>query len=62
MELLALAFAGGRASRKEWVGLTDEEIELIVDKHTTDESGYDIWCDGHGVAKEVETALREKNA
>ncbi len=30
MELLALAFAGGRAVSKPWVGLTDEEIAQTV--------------------------------
>jgi len=47
--------------RKEWVGLTDEEIELIVDANTTDISCFDICCDGFGVARAVMEKLKEKN-
>jgi hypothetical protein len=36
--------------------LTDAQIESIVDKSTTDEYGYDIWCNGKGVARAVELA------
>ena len=36
--------------------LTDDEIAEIVDRHTTDDHGYDIWCDGKGVARAVERA------
>ena len=46
----------------EWVGLTDDEIKAIVDLHTVDNQGYDIWCDGRGVADDVEAKLKEKNA
>lgn len=48
--------------KREWVGLTDEEIEAIVDLHTSDSQGYDIWCDGRCVAADVEAKLKEKNA
>ena len=35
--------------------LTDKEIDEIVDAHTTDDGqGYDIWCDGRGVARAIE--------
>jgi hypothetical protein len=35
--------------------LTDEQIEEIVDAHTSDDGqGYDIWCDGRGVARAIE--------
>ena len=47
--------------KREWVGLTDEEIELIVDAHTTDSGGFDIWCDGFGVARAVMEKLKEMN-
>jgi hypothetical protein len=37
--------------------LTDEQIEEIVDAHTSDDGqGYDIWCDGRGVARAIEAA------
>ena len=46
---------------KPWVGLTDEEIEKIVGLNTSDDEGYDIFCDGQGVAKAVEAKLKERN-
>jgi hypothetical protein len=46
---------------KKWVGLTDEEIENIVDINTSDDGGFDIWCDGIGVAQLVISKLKEKN-
>ena len=36
--------------------LTDAEIDKIVDAHTTDDEGYDIWCNGQGVARATEAA------
>jgi hypothetical protein len=47
--------------RKKWVGLTDDEIKVIVDLHTQDDVGYDIFCDGESVAQEVIAKLKEKN-
>ena len=41
--------------------LTDDEIAVIVDNCTSDDNGYDIWCDGHAVARAVIAADREKN-
>jgi hypothetical protein len=49
------------AVKTVWVGMTDEEVDLIVDKHTEDSYGYDIWCDGRGVAREIEIKLKERN-
>ena len=50
------------AKRKhEWVGLTDEEVKKIVDLNTEDDYGYDIWCNGRAVARDVEAKLKEKN-
>ena len=46
---------------KEWVGLTDEEIESVVRVNTFDDCGYDIWCSGCGVARDIEAKLKEKN-
>jgi len=46
---------------KPWVGLTDEEIESIVDANTTDISCFDILCDGFGVARWVMKQLKERN-
>jgi hypothetical protein len=48
-------------TKREWVYLTDDEIENIVDMNTSDCSGYDIFCDGDAVAREVMAKLREKN-
>lgn len=47
--------------RKPWVGLTDDEIEKIVDLNTSDDGGFDIWCDGIAVAHIVCAKLKEKN-
>ena len=47
--------------QRTWVGLTDEERAVIVEAHTTDDHGYDIWCDGDGVARAIEAKLKEKN-
>ena len=49
------------APQRTWVGLTDEERAVIVEANTTDDHGYDIWCDGDGVARVVEAKLKEKN-
>ena len=48
--------------KREWVGLTDKEIGAIVDLHTLDNQGYDIWCDGRGVAYDIQAKLKELNA
>ena len=48
-------------AQQQWVGLTDEERAVIVEANTTDDHGYDIWCDGDGVARVVEAKLKEKN-
>ena len=42
--------------KREWVGLSDKEVKKIVDKNTSD-----IWCNGKGVARDVEAKLKEKN-
>ena len=57
-------YSGGKAwpVQTEWVGLKDDEVGLIVNAHTTDDHGFDFWCDGRGVARAVETKLKEKNA
>jgi hypothetical protein len=36
--------------------LTDAQLNKIVDAHTTSDHGYDIWCDGRGVARAIEKA------
>jgi hypothetical protein len=51
-----------RAAQREWVELTEEEIEKIVNLNTSDDAGYDIFCDGRGVARAVIDKLKEKNA
>ena len=42
--------------------LTDAEIDEIVYAHTTDDEGYDIWCNGQGVARAIEAAHNIKAA
>ena len=39
-----------KSPRKEWVGLTDEEVSL-----------YDNRLSGSGVARDIEAKLRERN-
>ena len=48
-------------TQRTWVGLTDEERAVIVNVNTYDHHGYDIWCDGTGVALDIEEKLKEKN-
>ena len=59
-----IQFKDGKWSyvRKPWVGLTDDEIKKIVDLNTSDDGGFDIWCDGIAVAHIVCAKLKEKNA
>ena len=47
--------------KRPWVGLTDDEIEKIVDLNTSDDGGFDIWCDGIAVAHIVCAKLKENN-
>jgi len=47
--------------KREWVGLTEEEVEQIVDGNTHNAEGYQFWCSGKGVAEGVEAKLKEKN-
>ena len=51
----------GACTGKPWVGLTDDEINKIVDLNTSDDGGFDIWCDGIAVASIVCAKLKEKN-
>ena len=51
----------GACTGKPWVGLTDDEIKKIVDLNTSDDGGFDIWCDGIAVASIVCAKLKEKN-
>jgi len=46
---------------KPWAGLTEEEVEQIVDGNTHNAEGYQLWCSGKGVAEGVEAKLKEKN-
>lgn len=55
------SWPGGKCLKCPWVGLTEEEVEKIVDDNTQDDQGYDIWCSGKGVARLVEAKLKEKN-
>jgi len=47
--------------KREWVGLTDEEVEKIVDDNTHYREGYQLWCNGMGVSSLVEALLKERN-
>ena len=44
-----------------WRGLTDEERAVIIEANTTDDHGYDIWCNVIGVALAIEAELKDKN-
>ena len=58
-----IQFMDGKWSyvRKPWVGLTDDEIKKIVDLNTSDDGGFDIWCDGIAVARIVCAKLKGNN-
>jgi hypothetical protein len=47
--------------KREWVNLTDEQIEKIVDMNTRDDGGFDLFCDGHSIASAVINKLQELN-
>ena len=47
--------------RKPWVSLSDTEINKIVDLNTSDDGGFDIFCDGLAVAHIVCAKLKELN-
>jgi hypothetical protein len=47
--------------KREWVNLTDEQIEKIVDQNTSDDGGFDIFCDGHSIARLVMAKLQDLN-
>lgn len=46
---------------KPWAGLSEDEIEQIVDENTHNAEGYQLWCSGKGVAHGIEAKLKEKN-
>lgn len=56
-------FAGKQdgIAESQWVGLTDDEIEKIVDLNTSDDGGFDIFCDGQSVAYAIINKLKERN-
>ena len=47
--------------RKPWLNLSDTEINKIVDLNTSDDGGFDIFCDGFAVAHIVCAKLKELN-
>ena len=47
-------------TQKPWVGLTEEEVEQIVDGNTLG-TGWQFWCSGKGVAEGGEAKLKERN-
>jgi hypothetical protein len=47
--------------RKEWLTLSDTEINKIVDLNTSDDGGFDIFCDGFDIAHIVCAKLKELN-
>jgi hypothetical protein len=47
--------------KREWVGLTDKDISVVVDAYTFDSAGYEIWTDGEALARDVQAKLKEKN-
>jgi hypothetical protein len=56
---LRKAAVSATVSKREWVGLTDEEIDGMVE--VTDLSGAYYYDDLHAVVKAAEAKLREKN-
>ena len=50
-----------KLEEREWVGLTDEEVRTILDDNTRDNNGFEIWCNGAGVARAIIAKLKEKN-
>ena len=48
-------------NQRAWVSLSDTEINKIVDLNTSDDGGFDIWCDGLAVAHIVCAKLKELN-
>ena len=52
--------ASAPVAKREWVGLTDEEIDGMVE--VTDLSGAYYYDDLHAVARATEAKLRERNS
>jgi hypothetical protein len=48
-------------SKKEWVGLTDEEIQNLSYLSQKIDEGNAAWFDRFGFARAIETRLQEKN-
>jgi len=46
---------------KPWAGLTEEEVQKIINENTYDDQGYLTWRSGKGIAEDVEAKLKEKN-
>ena len=51
-----------RLALKQWVGLTDEEIQDLSYLSQKIDEGNAAWFDRLGFAKAIEQALKEKNA
>ena len=51
-----------RLALKQWVGLTDEEIQDLSYLSQKIDEGNSPWFDRLGFAKAIEQALKEKNA
>jgi hypothetical protein len=50
--------AAAKAEKREWVGLTDEELDIIINK----EIGFNsCWGVEESFARAIEAKLREKN-
>ena len=49
------------APKREWVGLTDEEIQDLSYLSQKIDEGNEAWFDRCGFARAVEQALKEKN-
>ena len=47
--------------KREWVGLTDEEIQDLSYLSQKIDEGNSPWFDRSGFAKAIEQALKEKN-
>ena len=50
------------ATKREWVGLTDEEIQDLSYLSQKIDEGNSAWFDRWGFARAIEAKLREKNS
>ena len=60
-KLVEMAIPEAEIYKREWVGLTDEEIQDLSYLSQKIDEGNAAWFDRWGFAKAIEKALKEKN-